>query len=147
MKEKFTDCVIGLSDHSLDSDICKIAVAVGAKIIEKHVALSGQKKGLDLAFSLKGKEIRQFKNDINKAHSLLGKNHFYRTKNEKANLRGRRSIYSINKIEKNERFSENNIKLIRPANGLAPEYYFKIIGKRSTKLINTGMPIIKEFIK
>ena len=147
MKEKFKDCVIGLSDHSLDSDICKIAVSVGAKIIEKHIALSGQKKGLDLAFSLKGKEIKQFKNDIKKAHLLLGKNYFYRTKKEKANLNSRRSIYSINKIKKNEKFSENNIKLIRPANGLAPEYYFKIIGKRSTKLINSGMPIRKEFIK
>ncbi len=147
MKEKFKDCVIGLSDHSLDTDICKIAVAVGAKIIEKHIALDGQKKGLDLAFSLKGKEIKKFKNDIKKTYLLLGKNQFYRTKNEKVNLKSRRSIYSINKIRKNEKFTEKNIKLIRPANGLAPEYYFKIIGKKSTKAINSGMPLRKEYIK
>ena len=147
MKEKFKDCVIGLSDHSLDSDICKIAVSVGAKIIEKHIALDGQKKGLDLAFSLKGKEIRKFKDDIKKAHLLLGKNYFYRTKNETANKKSRRSIYSIDKIEKNEKFSKKNIKLIRPANGLAPEYYLKILGKKSTKLISSGLPIRKEFIK
>jgi pseudaminic acid synthase len=147
MKKRFKDCVIGLSDHSLDTDICKIAVAVGAKIIEKHIALDNQKKGLDLAFSLKGKEIQNFKNDIKKSHLLLGKDYFHRTKNEKVNLKSRRSIYSIDKIEKNEKFSEKNIKLIRPANGLAPEYYFKIIGKKSSKTINSGMPIRKEFIK
>jgi hypothetical protein len=144
---KFKDCVIGLSDHSLDSDICKIAVSVGAKIIEKHIALDGQKKGLDLAFSLKGKEIRKFKDDIKKTHLLLGKNYFYRTKNETANKKSKRSIYSIDKIEKNEKFSKKNIKLIRPANGLAPEYYLKILGKRSNKLISSGLPIRKEFIK
>jgi len=147
MKEKFKDCVIGLSDHSLDSDICKVAISVGAKIIEKHIALDGQKKGLDLAFSLKGKEIKNFKNDIKKSFMLLGKDYFYRTIKEKVNLNSRRSIYSINKIEKGEKFSENNIKLIRPANGLAPEYYFKIIGKKSSKKINSGMPIRKEYIK
>ena len=49
---------MGLSDHSKDNKIAIAAVAAGAEVIEKHIALDKQKKGLDIAFSLKGNEIK-----------------------------------------------------------------------------------------
>ena len=147
LKNIFKDCVIGLSDHSKDNDICKIAISLGAKIIEKHIALSDQRKGLDIQFSIKGNEIKKYKSDMLKSYSLIGKKHFFRSKSETKNKINRRSIYSIKKIQILEKFTKDNIKLIRPANGLSPENYFKIIGKRAKVQISAGIPIRKKFIK
>ena len=64
---------VGLSDHSKDNRVAIAAISVGAEIIEKHIALEKQKHGLDIAFSLKGREIKKFKDDMIAAHKLLGK--------------------------------------------------------------------------
>ena len=52
---------------------------MGAEIFEKHIALEKQ-KGFDINFSLKGKEIKKLREDINVAYKLLGKNFFYEIK-------------------------------------------------------------------
>ena len=72
LKKKFK-CRVGLSDHSKDEKIATTAVACGAEIIEKHIALENQKKGLDIEFSIKGKEIRKFKNSISETYQPLKK--------------------------------------------------------------------------
>ena len=146
MKKNFKDCVIGLSDHSLDNDICKTAISLGAKIIEKHVALTNQKKGLDIKFSIKGKEISRYKNDMIKTYEMLGKSNFFRSVSEKKNTINRRSIYAIKTIKKGEKFSKKNVKLIRPANGLQPDKFFRILGKKAKIDIKFGTPIKKNLI-
>ena len=75
LKEKY-NCRIGLSDHSLDQNVAITAIGAGAEVIEKHIALDRQTKGLDIKFSLKGKEIKKFKFAINSAYTLLGKKNF-----------------------------------------------------------------------
>ena len=62
LQKKF-NCEIGFSDHSVDNSVAMLAVASGVRIIEKHIALDNQTKGLDIEFSIKGKEIRKFKED------------------------------------------------------------------------------------
>ena len=147
LKNKFKNCTIGLSDHSLNDDVAKIAISLGAKIIEKHIALDNQKKGLDIEFSIKGKEILLFKKMIENTYKTLGKNYFYRNKNEKENIIYRRSIYSIKNISQNEVFTHDNIKRIRPYNGLSPEKYDFIIGKKAKNKILSGRPIKISHIK
>ncbi|MDC0355655.1 pseudaminic acid synthase [Candidatus Pelagibacter sp.] len=147
LKNKFKKCTIGLSDHSLNDDVAKIAISLGAKIIEKHIALDDQKKGLDIEFSIKGKEILLFKKMIENTYKTLGKNYFYRNKNEKKNIIYRRSIYSIKNISQNEIFTHDNIKRIRPYNGLSPEKYDFIIGKKAKNKILSGCPIKISHIK
>jgi len=97
LKEKFK-CKVGLSDHSKDNRVAIAAVAAGAEIIEKHIALDNQKKGLDIEFSLKGKEIKHFRRDIDLASDLLGKSFFFRNSSEKNSKIFRRSIFTIKKI-------------------------------------------------
>ena len=138
--EKF-NCVVGFSDHSNNIEIAKLAFAMGARIFEKHIALANQTKGFDIKFSLKGKELLFFKKQLLKTQKILGKKNFYRNKNELKNLKFRRSIYAIKDIEKNEKFSEKNIKTIRPASGLNPKFYFKILNRKSKKNIKKGSPI------
>ena len=64
LKEKFK-CKVGLSDHSTDDLVMVSAVAAGAEVIEKHIALENQKRGFDIKFSIKGKKIKNF---ITKMH-------------------------------------------------------------------------------
>lgn len=130
LKDKFK-CRIGFSDHTINSDIACAAVAAGAEVIEKHIAIGGQKKGLDVEFSLKGKEILNFKNKILNTYKLLGSKIFFRSKNELKNLKFRRSIYASQNILKGERFSKKNLKIVRPGYGLDPKYFDKLIGKKS----------------
>jgi pseudaminic acid synthase len=140
LKERYK-CRVGFSDHSKDSSIATTAVAMGAEFIEKHIALENQKTGLDIAFSLKGKQIRLFKDSLNKIHSLLGKNFFYRNVSEKNNKRFRRSIFSTQDIQKGEKFSKDNINCLRPFVGVSTLFYSKLIGKKSLKKIKSGTPI------
>ncbi len=144
LKNKY-NCEIGFSDHSNNDEIAKLAFSLGATIFEKHIALENQKKGFDIKFSLKGKQIKNFKNKLLNVEKLIGKKKFIRKKNEMENLKFRRSIYSIKKIKKGEKFSKENIKCIRPASGLNPKYFFKLLGKKCKKTIKEGMPLNKSF--
>ena len=142
--EKF-NCVVGFSDHSNNVEIAKLAYAMGARIFEKHIALEKQTKGFDIKFSLKGKELISFKNELLKTKKILGKKMFHRNKNELKNLKFRRSIYAIEDIKKNQKFTEKNIKTIRPSSGLSPKFFFKILNKKSKKNIKKGSPIRINF--
>ena len=146
LKEKFK-CRVGLSDHSKDEKVAVAAIAAGAEVIEKHIALDNQKKGLDIEFSLKGKKIRQFREVINKTYRLLGNKEFYRNQSEEKSKLFRRSIFVIKNIKKGEKFSKNNIKRIRPGYGLPPIYYEKLLNKKSPFNLSAEDPLKKNILK
>ena len=150
LKKKF-NCKVGISDHSKDNRVAIAAIASGAEVIEKHIALDNQKKGFDINFSLKGKEIKKLREDINVAYKLLGKNFFYRNKSEDKSKIFRRSIFAIKNIKKGDKFSKNNIRVIRPGHGVEPKYFNKILNKKSPINILKYEPIkslvIKNIIK
>jgi pseudaminic acid synthase len=145
LKNKF-NCRIGLSDHSVDNRVAISAIAAGAEMIEKHIALDNQKKGLDIKFAIKGKKIKKFKEDIDMAYNLLGKKKFYRNKSEEKSKSFKRSIFAIKDIMKGEKFSKNNIKKIRPGYGVSPKYYEKLLRKKSPFYIKKEKPINKKCI-
>tara|TARA_B100000315_G_scaffold144148_1_gene133176 strand:+ start:327 stop:1334 length:1008 start_codon:yes stop_codon:yes gene_type:complete len=145
LKNKFK-CRVGLSDHSKDNKVAIASVAAGAEVIEKHIALDNQKKGLDIQFSLKGKEIKDFREDIDLAYQLLGKKTFHRNKSEEKSKIYRRSIFATKNIKKGEKFTKNNIKVIRPGFGIAPKYYDKILNKKSPMNVKEANPITKKII-
>ena len=146
LKKKFS-CRVGFSDHTNNTNIACAAVAMGAEVIEKHIALNGQKKGLDIKFSLKGKEIQLFKKRISETYKFLGSNNFKRSKNEMKNKKFRRSIYAYKNIKKGEKFSKKNIKVIRPGYGLDPKYFDQLIGKKSLKKIEIASRINLKHLK
>ena len=110
LKDKFK-CRVGISDHSTDNRVAIAAIASGAEVIEKHIALDNQKKGFDIDFSLKGKEIKKLRDDIDVAFKLLGKNSFFRNKSENKSKIFRRSIFTTKNIKKGEKFTKDNIRL------------------------------------
>jgi sialic acid synthase SpsE len=146
LQERY-NCKVGFSDHSTDNKVLAAAIAAGAEVIEKHVALDGQRKGFDLAFSLKGKEIKEYAQVIKDTSLMMGKKYFFRNPSELQSLKFRRSIYAVKNIIKGEKFTKNNIRIIRPGYGIEPQYYDKIINKISPKNIKSETSIKKNILK
>lgn len=145
LKEKF-ECRIGFSDHSKDNNVAKTAVAAGAEVVEKHIALENQVDGLDIDFSLKGNEINIFRDSIDATYSLLGSKKFIRDKSELKSKLLRRSIFVVRDIKKGEKFTVNNIRRIRPGHGLAPKYYNDLLKNKSPLNLNKGDPLTKNIL-
>jgi len=137
------NCRIGFSDHSTDNKVVAAAITAGAEVIEKHIALDSQKKGFDLAFSLRGKEIKSYVKTIRESSLMNGRNFFYRNKSEKKNTQFRRSIYAVQDIKKGEKFTTKNIKVIRPGFGIQPVYFEKLINRQSPFSIKSQTPLKK----
>jgi len=140
-------CKIGFSDHSTDNKVVAAAIVAGAEVIEKHIALDGQKKGFDLAFSLKGREIKDYVEFIKDTSLMMGKKYFFRNKSENQSLQFRRSIYAVSNIKKGEIFTRENIRVIRPGFGIQPVYFEKLINKRSPFDIKSEAPLKKSLLK
>jgi pseudaminic acid synthase len=146
LKEKYR-CKVGFSDHSTDNKVVSAAIAAGAEVIEKHIALKGQKKSFDYAFSLKGREIKDYVQIIKDTSLMMGKKYFFRNKSEAQGLKFRRSIYAISDIKKGEKFTKKNIKIIRPGFGIQPIFFEKLMNKKSPSDIYCETPIKKLLLK
>ena len=146
LKNKFK-CRVGISDHSNDNRVAIASIAAGAEVVEKHIGLDNQKKGFDINFSLKGKEIKKFKDDIDVAYKLLGKEIFFRNKSENNSKKFRRSFFATKNIKKGETFTKDNIRVVRPGYGLAPKYFNKILNKKSSYNISKNEPLKSVLLK
>ena len=144
--QKKYKCRVGLSDHSLGSEIARYSLIAGARVFEKHIALHNQKKGLDLDFSAKGKEVSIYIKSIRKTYELIKNFNYNRSKNELENKIFRRSIYAIKDISKGEKFSKKNIKTFRPNIGLSASYFLDLLGKKSPIKIKKNFPLPKSLI-
>ena len=139
--EEIFQVPVGLSDHSMGSVGAITAVALGAKIIEKHFCLDREIKNPDASFSMNPTEFRQMVLDIRQAEKAIGKIWYGRTKQEEENLVFRRSIFCVKQIKKGEKFTEKNIRVIRPGYGILPKYYTEILGKTAIREIEEGTPL------
>ena len=146
LKERY-NCKVGFSDHSTDNKVVAAAIAAGAEVVEKHIALDRQKKGFDLAFSLKGREIKEYVRVIKDTSLMMGKKYFFRNKSENQSLQFRRSIYAISDIKKGEKFTKKNIRVIRPGYGIKPIYFEKLVNKKSPLDIKSETPLKKSLLK
>jgi len=146
LKKRFK-CRIGFSDHSKDNRVAAAAISAGAEVVEKHIALENQKKGLDIEFSLKGSEIKKFKDDLIFAQDIFKNREFSRSRDELKSKVFRRSLFVVRDISIGEKFNQNNLKRIRPGHGIEPVYYKKLLGKKSPIKIRKGEPLKKNILK
>ena len=139
-------CKVGFSDHSIDNSVAKTALASGAEIFEKHIALKNV-KAADYKFSLKGNELKDYTEELKKTSKLLGKFQFKHSSSQDNYKNYRRSIYALKAIKKGEKFSIRNISIVRPGYGLSPKYFKKIINKKSPYKIEKYSKVSKNIIK
>lgn len=140
MKSKF-NVEIGLSDHSMGFMADVVAVANGARVIEKHFCISRSLKNPDSDFSMEPHEFAEMVNNVNIAAKMIGKVYYGPTKSECEEYKCRRSIFAIKDIKEGDIFTSENVRSIRPNNGLAPKYLPNLIGKKSKRHIAFGQPI------
>jgi len=130
--------IAGFSDHTLGITAPITAVALGAKVIEKHFILDKAIGGADASFSLDVEAFTAMVQAVRDTEKLLGKP-TYNT-DEKA-IKGRqfsRSLYVAKDIAKGEILSEETIRSVRPGYGLHPKYLSEILGKRATMDLEFG---------
>jgi len=144
LKKKF-NCTVGLSDHSIGSEVACMSIIKGAEIIEKHICLNNLKT-VDSKFSIKVSQMKKFSYDINNAYKLIKNNFFSIPKSQKNNKIFRRSIYAIKNIHKGEKFTEKNIKTYRPDIGLSASNYIKILGEKSPQKLKK-YSVLRKSIK
>ena len=117
-KKKFK-CLVGFSDHTTTNISAITAVALGAKVIEKHFTLNKNMKGPDHLCSYNPREFKAYVKDIRMAELALGKDIKNLSNIEKKNVKiMRRSIQSKKLIKKGEKFTLNNLVLLRPNDGI-----------------------------
>ncbi|MGK7394145.1 MAG: pseudaminic acid synthase [Candidatus Cyclobacteriaceae bacterium M3_2C_046] len=139
--QKLFNVTVGISDHTLSHVVPIAAVALGAKIIEKHFILDKSLDSLDQAFSLSPREFKQMVSAVRDTEKALGTPHYQVTeKMEKARISAR-SLYAVAHIQAGELFSAKNVKALRPGYGLHPRYYSRIIGKPAPEAIKKGTPL------
>lgn len=132
---------IGLSDHTLGSAVAVASIALGACIIEKHMTLRRADGGPDAEFSLEPKEFAQLVQDCRMAHAALGAPQYDRKGIGGANAQFRRSLYVVAEVRAGERFTEANLRSIRPGLGLAPRHMPDVLGATATRDIAYGEPL------
>ncbi|WP_048601370.1 pseudaminic acid synthase [Rubeoparvulum massiliense] len=132
---------VGLSDHSMGSIAAVTAVAMGASVIEKHLCLSREIENPDASFSMEPHEFKKMVQDIRSAERAMGKVSYEISPNEEKSMIFRKSIFVVQDIQEGEIFTKENIRVIRPGEGLTPKFYEEIIGKRASKSIECGTPL------
>lgn len=135
------DCVFGLSDHTLGDETAIAAVALGACVIEKHVTLARADGGPDAAFSLEPDELTRLCRAVRITHAALGTGAAERAPIEASSMVFRRSIYAVADIAEGERFTRENVRIIRPGYGLAPRELLRLLKSRSKTRILRGTAI------
>lgn len=128
---------IGYSDNGSGILVPLIAVAKGAKVIEKHFTLNKKMKGPDHSFSADPRELKLLVKMIREVETILGEGHKVCQPSEiKNKIEARRSITAITSIDKEEIITKEKIGIKRPATGISPVFVNRVIGKIAKKTIN-----------
>ncbi len=134
-------CIAGISDHTMGIGVSIAAVALGARVIEKHFCLSRAEGGVDSAFSLEPAELKSLVVETERAFLALGSLQMQMQTAELPSLAYKRSIFVAQDIAKGDLFTPHNLQIIRPADGIEPRYWDLVMGKTARKTLKKGMPL------
>lgn len=144
--QKMFNCIVGLSDHTMGIGTAVAAVALGARVIEKHFTLSRAEGGVDSAFSLEPSELKSLVIESERAFLALGDVQYGVQSTEKKSTLFKRSIYIAKDIHAGEIITKEHLKIIRPALGLSPKHLDLVIGREAKKDISAGTPLSFDLI-
>ncbi len=133
--------LVGLSDHTLGSLAATVAVTLGARIIEKHLTLRRADGGPDSAFSLEPAEFRDMVAAIRGTEAALGRVTYGGGTSDSACRKFRRSLFVVRDIAAGERLTPDNVRSIRPGDGLPPRHFDEVIGRVAQVDLPRGTPL------
>jgi len=146
LKAMFPDVKVGLSDHTMGIGVAVASVGIGATVIEKHFTLNREDGGVDAAFSMEPHEMKSLVEETERAWQSLGKIVYGPTENERASLKFRRSIYVAEDMRKGDIITTENVRIVRPGNGLEPKYLDLLVGKTVKQDVIKGTPLSWELV-
>lgn len=148
LAEQFPEAILGLSDHTQGSTAAVVAAAYGAVVFEKHFTLDHNLPGPDHWFSADPGELKEWVEGIRTAVKMLGSEELMPTKTERTQRKVmHRSVTAITDIKAGERFTEKNLGLLRPGDGIGPMEWERIIGCKAKREIKKGQRLKWEDIK
>ena len=146
LKEKFR-LKVGYSDHTVGINCALTAVALGAEVIEKHFAIDKSVAVPDIACSVDEEELRKLKELAQEISASLGSGEKVPSEREAEVREGaRRSVYASREIDEGEVLNQDNLVLLRPANGIPARHFYAVIGKRAKRKIPSNSPIFWDDI-
>lgn len=146
MRERF-GVPVGLSDHSMGSLAAVVGVSLGACVVEKHFCLSRAIPNPDSAFSMEPEEFAQMVKELRQAEQLLAPPSYELSENEHKNIVFRRSLFAVRDIRRGELFTAENVRSIRPGDGIRPKFCKDVLGKRAAEDIPRGTPLDVKYIE
>ena len=138
--------IVGLSDHTMGIGCSVAAIALGARVIEKHFTLNRADGGVDSSFSLEPAELKSLVIETERAFLGLGKINYHLSESEVINQKFKRSLYVVKDIATGEAFTSENIKSIRPSLGLHTRNYEQVLGQTALTAIEAGTPLNWDLI-
>jgi pseudaminic acid synthase len=130
-----------LSDHTFGISVPSAAVALGAKIIEKHFIIDRALGGPDSSFSLNVDEFTQMVKTVRDVEKALGTISYELSDKVQKSKVFSRSLFVVKDIKQGETLNEDNVRSIRPGYGIPPKYYKNIIGKKAISDLEKGTPL------
>lgn len=146
MKQRY-GVKVGLSDHTMGYDVAVAAVALGATLVEKHFIMDRSIGGPDAAFSMEKDEFAAMVKAIRNVEKALGEV-VYPT--DPTKIKGRefsRSLYVAKDIKAGERFTDENVRSVRPGFGLHPKYLPEVLGKIAVRDLKMGERFSLEYVE
>lgn len=137
---------VGLSDHTMGLAVPVAAVALGATVIEKHLCFSRSEPGPDSAFSLEPDEFRAMTAAVREAAKARGVATYDRTAAEEKSIVFRRSIFFCRDLPAGATITASDVKIVRPAHGLPPCDWYRVVGSRVREAVSFGTPTSWDLI-
>ncbi len=145
LRETF-NCIVGLSDHTKGDTVAVASVAMGAKVVEKHLTLSRADGGVDSAFSMEPEEFKKMVESIRIVEKAMGQVTYELTEKQKGEREHARSLFIAKDMKAGDILDENNIRSVRPGYGLHTKYYDELLGKKIKKDVKLGTPLSWDLI-
>ena len=145
MAETF-DCIAGISDHTMGDVVAVASVALGSKVIEKHMTLKRSDGGADSAFSMEAEEFKTLCENVRIAEKSLGKVTYDLSPGQMKEREFARSLFVVKDVKAGEMFTEDNVRSIRPGFGMHTKYYGDVLGKTAAVDLAKGTPMDWKYI-
>ncbi|WP_374275875.1 pseudaminic acid synthase [Brevundimonas sp.] len=134
-------CRIGLSDHTMDEAVAVTAVALGARLVEKHFILDRAIGGPDASFSLTPEEFGGMVSAVRTAEDALGRVRYGPEGQAAKNARFGRSLFIAQDMAAGDELTPDTLRSVRPGDGLHPRHYRALLGRKVTRAAAKGTPM------